>query len=87
MLQRSVSEGTGRAASIPGLSVAGKTGTTNGNVDAWFVGFTEDIVGTIWIGNDKGRSLGRVSGPRTAAPLWRRIVDGLSRPLAQQGEF
>jgi len=85
MLQRAVSEGTGKAASIPGLSVAGKTGTTNGNVDAWFVGFTEDIVGTVWIGHDQGRPLPGVSGPRTAAPLWRSVVDDVSQPMARQG--
>jgi penicillin-binding protein 1A len=78
MLQKAVSDGTGRPAYIPGLSVAGKTGTTNGNVDAWFVGYTEDIVGTIWVGHDRGKRLAGTSGPRTAAPLWRAVVKEVS---------
>lgn len=51
--------------------MAGKTGTTNDRRDAWFSGFTPDIVATAWVGFDKERSLGRrEEGGRTALPMW-----------------
>ena len=50
LLQGVVRYGTGRAASIPGWQVAGKTGTTENYGDAWFVGFTPDIVAAVWVG-------------------------------------
>ena len=78
MLRRAVTEGTGRRALIPGAFVAGKTGTTSGNVDAWFVGFTDELVGTIWVGDDRGRRLPGISGPGTAAPLWHDVVSSVT---------
>jgi penicillin-binding protein 1A len=55
--------------------VAGKTGTSNGSVDLWFVGYTPQIVGTIWIGFDQPRTIvpGGESGA-IAAPIWGRIM-------------
>ncbi len=64
-------EGTGlRAASLE-REAAGKTGTTNGYVDAWFMGYTANVATGVWIGFDKERSLGRGEvGGKSALPVW-----------------
>ncbi len=55
--------------------MAGKTGTTTGCVDAWFIGYTPDLVIGAWVGFDDNRLLGiKMSGARVAAPIWREIV-------------
>jgi len=55
--------------------VAGKTGTTNDYIDAWFIGYTPDLLIGVWVGFDKNISLGeRMTGSRVAAPIWREIV-------------
>jgi penicillin-binding protein 1A len=71
MLATVISDGTGkRAAGLPGLC-GGKTGTTDGNRDAWFVGFTRKMITGVWLGYDQNTSLGRdESGGRAAAPIW-----------------
>jgi 1A family penicillin-binding protein len=73
-----VDRGTGsaaRAALGNGIPAAGKTGTTNGATDAWFVGFTPQRVGGVWIGFDRGRPIVEDgSGGRLAAPVWGRIM-------------
>ncbi len=64
--------GTGRRANALGQEAAGKTGTTNDNTDAWFIGFTPNLVTGVWVGfGEKRRSLGRGrEGGNTAAPIW-----------------
>lgn len=57
MLQSVVTDGTGWRAAIPGRQVAGKTGTTSDLKDAWFVGYTPDIVTSVWIGEDTPRPM------------------------------
>jgi penicillin-binding protein 1A len=70
MMQNVVRRGTGRRAAI-GRPVAGKTGTTNDYRDAWFVGFTPDMITGIWVGYDSSRDLGRGDeGGKVAAPIW-----------------
>jgi penicillin-binding protein 1A len=71
LMQSVVSSGTGHRASIIGRPVAGKTGTTNGAKDAWFVGFIPQLVTGVWVGYDQERSLGASgSGGQAAAPIW-----------------
>jgi penicillin-binding protein 1A len=67
-----VDSGTGIAASHIGQVIAGKTGTTNDSYDAWFMGFTRNLVTGVWVGHDKKeRPLGiNEQGGRTALPIW-----------------
>jgi penicillin-binding protein 1A len=78
MLRAVVEEGTARSARRPGLDRGGKTGTTNGFLDAWFVGFTPEHVIAVWIGTDGTESLGMSeTGGRAALPAWIRIAEAL----------
>lgn len=75
MLERVITDGTGmRAAGLAGKS-GGKTGTSDNNRDAWFVGFHGDYMAGVWVGHDRNQSLGDTeSGGRTAAPIWRDFM-------------
>ncbi len=71
MLRAVVLEGTAVSASGMDRIVAGKTGTTNDYVDAWFVGFSPHIVTGVWVGFDTRRSMGKgMAGARVALPIW-----------------
>lgn len=69
------SEGTGRRASVLKRPLGGKTGTTNGYYDAWFMGFSPFISTGVWVGFDKERTLGRgETGSRAALPIWMEYM-------------
>lgn len=72
MLQDVITQGTGtRARSLKRSELAGKTGTTNDQIDAWFSGFSHDIATTVWIGFDNPKPLGRKEvGGNLALPAW-----------------
>lgn len=72
MLQDVVKHGTGiRAMQLGRQDLAGKTGTTNDSIDAWFCGFQPTVVGIAWMGYDQPRSLGdRETGGGAALPIW-----------------
>ena len=76
MMEGVVSRGTGTAAGKGlGRPIAGKTGTSQDFNDAWFVGFTRDLVTAVWIGNDDNTSLGdKESGGTVAAPIWHDFM-------------
>ncbi|MBI3399197.1 MAG: PBP1A family penicillin-binding protein [Deltaproteobacteria bacterium] len=83
LLQGVIQEGTGQKAKALGRPAAGKTGTTNNLNDAWFIGFTPDLIAGAWIGYDDERSLGYMeTGARAALPIWlkfmQRAVEGTS---------
>lgn len=81
MLRAVVQGGTGTAAAIEGMDVAGKTGTSDDGRDSWFVGYVPGLVVGVWIGRDDHGPVPGASGGRFAAPLFRRVVSG-DRSLA-----
>lgn len=95
LLRGVVEGGTGhdaqKALGLEGL--AGKTGTTNDEKDAWFVGFTNDVITAVWVGFDQPRSLGVSStGGRTALPIWIDYMRGAApkesdRPFRMTGDI
>jgi len=75
MLRGVVERGTAVAARVLERPLAGKTGTTNDFSNAWFVGFTPSVVGGVWVGYDRPRSLGPdETGARTALPIWIAVM-------------
>jgi penicillin-binding protein 1A len=74
--------GTGGAARALGRPVAGKTGTTNGYNDAWFVGYTPQIATGVWVGYDEEKTLGPGEvGGRAALPIWLEFMKAAHRDL------
>lgn len=73
LLQLVVERGTGRGAD-PGTFAAGKTGTSQNNRDAWFVGFTEALVVGVWVGNDDDAPMKGVTGGDLPAHIWRDFM-------------
>ena len=73
MLQTVIQKGTGTHANI-GRPAAGKTGTTNDYHDAWFVGYTPDLVAGVWVGNDNNTSLHNMTGGQTPAEIWKAFM-------------
>ena len=80
MLANTIQAGTGRNAKI-GRPAAGKTGTSQDYKDAWFVGYTSQLVAGIWLGNDDGSPMNRVSGGGTPARLWRDFMIAVHKGL------
>ena len=74
VLQDVVLRGTGKSAQVPGLEVAGKTGTTNDNIDAWFCGYSPSIQTIIWFGKDNNTPMRKTeTGGKIAAPVFSQF--------------
>ncbi|WP_237050293.1 transglycosylase domain-containing protein [Microvirga ossetica] len=75
MLNKVVEEGTGKRAALEGIPVAGKTGTTNGYKDAWFVGYTGNLVASVWYGNDDSTPMNDMTGGTLPAMTWHEVMN------------
>jgi penicillin-binding protein 1A len=89
MMEKVVSQGTGKRAQFEGREIAGKTGTTQRAKDAWFIGFTGDYVAGVWMGYDDNTKLKGVTGGGLPADIWRetmqRVHKGVPiKPLPMQ---
>ena len=78
MLAGVVDRGTGKAARLP-RPAAGKTGTTQEYRDAWFIGYTADLVAGVWLGNDDNTPMNKVTGGSLPAPAWRDFMLAATR--------
>ena len=85
IMQEVVQRGTAvRAKALGRKDLAGKTGTTNDQIDAWFSGFNDQVVTTTWVGFDNHRKMGRrETGSRAALPMW---IDYMKVALEGQPE-
>ncbi len=86
MLQGVVKEGTARSLQWRGISwpVAGKTGTTNDFRDAWFVGYTPDILALVWVGFDNGDPI-KATGAAAALPIWADLMNAIPQYRSETG--
>ena len=76
LMKNIVNAGTGTRARVKGIEIAGKTGTSNDSIDVWFCGFTPEIQGIVWYGNDDYKPMRSVEqGGRTAAPVFARFLE------------
>jgi len=83
LLETAISEGTGKAARLEGPA-AGKTGTSQDFRDAWFVGFSGDLVAGVWLGNDNGTPMKNVTGGGLPARTWRRFMTGAAKDISPE---
>ena len=80
ILKDVVSYGTGTTARVGGMEIAGKTGTTNKNVDAWFVGYSPSVETVVWFGHDDNTPMRRSeTGGRAAGPVFRYYYEDMLR--------
>ncbi|WAJ28973.1 transglycosylase domain-containing protein [Antarcticirhabdus aurantiaca] len=90
MLMGVVTKGTGRKAQVEGWQTAGKSGTTQDFKDAWFVGYTSNLVAGVWLGNDNGALMKKVTGGSLPAEAFSRFMtaahEGLS-PMPLPGNY
>jgi penicillin-binding protein 1A len=75
MMMQVVLAGTGRRAQLDNIEVAGKTGTTNGYKDAWFIGYSGNYVAAIWFGNDDDAPMEKMTGGTLPAATWHEVME------------
>ena len=76
MLRNAVETGTGKRARLKGLDIAGKTGTSQNWRDAWFIGYSGALVVGVWVGNDDGSAMNKVTGSNLPAQIWHAFMAG-----------
>ena len=83
LLRGVVENGTGKTLGSKGIRwpVAGKTGTTNDSRDAWFIGYTPDILALVWVGFDNGDSI-KTTGAHAALPIWAELMKAIPHQIS-----
>ena len=84
MMRETLVSGTARKSDLPGHPAAGKTGTTQDHRDAWFVGYTGQLVATVWVGNDDSQPMKKVTGSGLPAEIWADFMRQAHRGLPSQ---
>ncbi len=84
MMRETLVTGTARKSDLPGWQAAGKTGTTQEHKDAWFVGYTAHLVASVWVGNDDGDLMKKVTGSGLPAELWASFMREAHGKIAPQ---
>jgi penicillin-binding protein 1A len=90
MLGAVVDWGTGHAAKLEARACAGKTGTSQDFRDAWFIGYTADLLTGVWVGNDNNAPMKKVTGGSVPAAIWKSFMSQAAlaypaRPLPDGG--
>jgi penicillin-binding protein 1A len=85
MMQETLLIGTAKKADLPGWQAAGKTGTSQDFRDAWFIGYTSHLVTGVWLGNDDGSPMKKVSGGSLPVEIWSRFMKDAHAGLAPVG--
>jgi penicillin-binding protein 1A len=90
MMEQTLLVGTARRASLPGWQAAGKTGTSQQNRDAWFIGYTSHLIAGVWVGNDDSSPTRGASGANLPVAIWSSFMRTAHRgvpprPLPSEG--
>ncbi|MFV2092701.1 MAG: PBP1A family penicillin-binding protein, partial [Hyphomicrobiales bacterium] len=85
MLSGVVAWGTGGRARLARYPAAGKTGTTQDYRDAWFIGYTSQLTGGVWVGNDDNSEMKRVTGGNLPAMIWKAVMTRAQKGLKPRG--
>ena len=84
ILEGVLTRGTARGNGIPDMPCAGKTGTTNDNIDGWFVGYSAYYTTGVWVGFDSPRGNSALSGSTYPVNIWRAFMTGLHDDLTSK---
>jgi len=82
MMRETVASGTARRAELPGWAVAGKTGTSQDFRDAWFIGYTSQLVAGVWLGNDDNTPTRKITGGGLPVEVWSQFMNAAHRGKA-----
>lgn len=74
MMMKVLEDGTGKRAHLGGRPAAGKTGTSQNSRDAWFVGYTAQMLTVVWVGRDSGKPMKGITGGTLPAEIWREFM-------------